>query len=62
MQECGFLPSLSAGPVGQYSVVAYVDGEKDFRVYGGFRLTEGSWDIIVRNDVIVAKGGCYPNC
>lgn len=62
MQECGFLPSLSAGPVGQYSVVAYIDGEKDFRVYGGFRLTEGSWDIIVRNDVIVAKGGCYPNC
>ena len=62
LQECGFLPSLSAGPVGQYSAVAYIDGEKDFRVYGGFRLTEGSWDIIVRNDLIVAKGGCYPNC
>ena len=62
LQECGFLPSLSAGPVGQYSVVAYIDGEKDFRVSGGFRLTEGSWDIIIRNDVIVAKGGCYPNC
>jgi hypothetical protein len=62
LQECGFLPSLSAGPVGQYSAVAYIDGEKDFRVHGGFRLTEGSWDIIIRNDVIVAKGGCYPNC
>lgn len=62
LQECGFLPGPSAGPVGQYSAVAYIDGEKDFRVYGGFRLTEGSWDIIVRNNTIVAKGGCYPNC
>jgi hypothetical protein len=62
LKECGFLPSLSSGPVGQYSAIAYIDGKKDFRVYGGFRLTEGSWDIIIRNDTIVAKGGCYPNC
>lgn len=62
LQECGFIPGLSAGPVGQYSAVAFVDGEKDFTTYGGFRLTEGSWEIIIRNDNIVAKGGCYPNC
>jgi hypothetical protein len=62
LQECGFIPGLSAGPVGQYSAVAFVDGEKDFTAYGGFRLTEGSWEIIIRNDHIVAKGGCYPNC
>ena len=62
LQECGFLPSLSAGPVGQYSAVAYVDGQKDFKVYGGFRLTQGGWEIIIRNDTIIAKGGCYPNC
>jgi hypothetical protein len=63
MGECGFLTSLSSGPVGQYSALAFVDGEKkDFKVSGGFRLTEGSWEIIIRNDVIVAKGGCYPNC
>ncbi|HEU0293735.1 MAG TPA: hypothetical protein VFR47_13425 [Anaerolineales bacterium] len=62
MKECGFIPSLSTGPVGQYSAVAFIDGEKDFKVYGGFRLTEGSWEIIIRNDIIVAKGGCYPNC
>ena len=61
-KECGFLSSLSSGPVGQYSALAYVDGEKDFRVSGGFRLNEGSWEIIIRNDTIVAKGGCYPNC
>ena len=62
LQECGFLPSLAAGPVGQYSAVAYVDGQKDFKVYGGFRLTQGGWEIIIRNDTIIAKGGCYPNC
>jgi hypothetical protein len=62
MGECGFLTSFSSGPVGQYSALAFVDGEKDFKVSGGFRLTEGSWEIIIRNDVIVAKGGCYPNC
>jgi hypothetical protein len=62
LKECGFLSSLSTGPVGQYSAVAYIDGEKDLKVYGGFRLTEGGWEIIVRNDNIVAKGGCYPNC
>ena len=62
LKECGFLSSLSTGPVGQYSALAYVDGEKDFKVSGGFRLTEGSWEIIIRNESIVAKGGCYPNC
>jgi hypothetical protein len=62
MQECGFLSNLSTGPVGQYSAVAYIDGKKDFKVYGGFRLTQGGWDIIIRNDTIIAKGGCYPNC
>ena len=29
LKECGFLPSLSAGPVGQDSAIAYIDGEKD---------------------------------
>ena len=62
LQECGFLSSLSTGPVGQYSAVAYIDGKKDLKVYGGFRLTQGGWDIIIRNDTIIAKGGCYPNC
>ena len=60
--ECGFLPDLSTGPVGQYSVFAYVDGARDFRVSGGFRITEASWDIVIRNDTIVALGSCYPNC
>jgi len=60
--ECGYLYDLSTGPVGQYSAAAYVDGKKDFKVFGGFRLSEGSWKLVIRNDSIVALGGCYPNC
>ncbi|HET8563592.1 MAG TPA: hypothetical protein VFM35_06955 [Candidatus Binatia bacterium] len=60
--ECGFLADLSAGPVGQYSAAAFVDGPKDFRVFGGFRITQGSWKIVVKNESIVAQGGCFPNC
>jgi hypothetical protein len=60
--ECGFLSDLSYGPVGQYTAAAYVDGKKDFKVFGGFRITEAGWDIVIRNDKIIALGGCYPNC
>ncbi|MEW6287925.1 MAG: hypothetical protein AB1509_17080 [Chloroflexota bacterium] len=60
--ECGFLYNLSSGPVGQYTVTAYVDGVKDFTVSGGFRITESAWKIIIRNDKIIAMGVCYPNC
>lgn len=60
--ECGFLYNLSSGPVGQYTVTAYVDGVKDFTVSGGFRITASSWKIIIRNDKIISMGVCYPNC
>lgn len=60
--ECGFLVDLSSGPVGQYSAAAFVDGQKNFKVFGGFRITQGSWKIVVKNESIVAQGGCYPNC
>lgn len=66
--ECGYLSqqfessgSLS-GPVGQYSAFAFVDGEKNFQVVGGFRISQGSWTIVVKNESIVAQGGCFPNC
>jgi hypothetical protein len=66
--ECGYLSqqfeasgSLS-GPVGQYSAGAFVDGKKDFRVFGDFRIVQGSWTIVVNNESIVAQGGCFPNC
>ena len=60
--ECGYLTDLSQGPVGQYSAGAFVEGKKDFKVFGGFRITEGSWKITVRNDKILALGSCYPGC
>lgn len=60
--ECGYLADLSRGPVGQYSAGAFVDGKQNFKVFGGFRITEGSWKIVVRNDSIIAAGGCYPQC
>jgi len=60
--ECGYLADLSRGPIGQYSAGAFVDGTQSFKVFGGFRITEGNWKVVVRNDSIVAQGGCYPNC
>ena len=60
--ECGYLYDLSTGPVGQYTVGAWVDGKKSFKVFGGFRITQASWDISIRNDRIIALASCYPNC
>jgi hypothetical protein len=60
--ECGYLADLSRGPVGQYSAGAFVEGKKDFKVFGGFRISEGEWKITVRNDKITALGSCYPGC
>jgi hypothetical protein len=60
--ECGYLTDLSRGPVGQYSAGAFVEGKKNFKVFGGFRITEGTWRITVRNDKIIALGSCYPGC
>lgn len=60
--ECGFLSDLSTGPVGQYTAAAFVNSTKDFKVFGGFRITQGSWKIVIRNNDIIALGGCYPNC
>jgi len=60
--ECGFLYDLSTGPVGQYSVLAYVNGQKNFKVFGSFRITEAQWYISVRSDRVIALAKCYPKC
>jgi hypothetical protein len=54
--ECGYLTDLSRGPIGTYSAGAFVNGKKNFKVFGGFQIQEGSWKIIVRNDKIIAMG------
>lgn len=63
--ECGWLKingTSFTGPAGTYSATALVSGTPNFRVSGAFFIQGGNWKIIVRNDRLVAKGGCYPNC
>ncbi len=63
--ECGWLNIVSdtfSGPAGSYRAGAFVDGTKDFKVFGAFEIQKGAWKVIVKNDRIVAHGDCYPNC
>lgn len=60
--ECGYLVDLSQGPAGSYSAGAFVDGRQSFRVFGSFAVQGGNWDIIIRNEKIIAQGSCYPDC
>jgi hypothetical protein len=63
--QCGYLNITSSsfsGPVGQYSAGAFITGKQNMKAFGSFRITEGNWSIVVRNDSILAKGGCAPNC
>jgi hypothetical protein len=63
--ECGWLKITGTnftGPAGTYDATALVSGTPNFRVSGSFFIQGGNWKIIVRNDRLVAQGGCYPNC
>jgi hypothetical protein len=63
--QCGYLiitGNSFSGPIGQYSAGAFITGKQNLKAFGSFRITEGNWSIIVRNDSILAKGGCAPNC
>lgn len=63
--QCGYLAITGdsfTGPIGQYSAAAFITGKQNFKAFGGFRITPGNWSIVVRNDSILAKGGCAPNC
>lgn len=65
MGQCGYLVITGdsfSGPIGQYSAGAFITGKQNFKAFGGFNITEGSWKIVVKNDSITALGGCYPNC
>jgi hypothetical protein len=58
--QCGYLIITSdsfSGPVGQYSAGAFITGQQNSKAFGGFRITEGNWKIIVKNDSIEASGG-----
>ena len=63
--QCGYLIITGdsfTGPIGDYSAGAFITGKQNFKAFGGFRITEGNWKIVVRNDSILAQGGCSPNC
>jgi hypothetical protein len=63
--QCGYLIITSngfSGPIGNYSAGAFITGKQNFKAFGSFRITEGNWAIVVKNDSIEARGGCYPNC
>jgi hypothetical protein len=63
--QCGYLIITGdsfSGPVGQYSAGAFITGKQNMKAFGSFRITEGKWKIVVRNDSILAQGGCSPNC
>jgi hypothetical protein len=63
--QCGYLIITGdsfSGPIGQYSAGAFITGKQNLKAFGGFRITEGNWKVVVKNDSIDALGGCYPNC
>ena len=65
MGQCGYLVVTGdsfSGPIGQYSAGAFITGKQNFKAFGGFNITEGSWKIVVKNDSITALGGCFPDC
>jgi hypothetical protein len=63
--QCGYLVISGdsfSGPIGDYSAGAFITGKQNMKAFGAFRITEGNWKIVVRNDSITAQGGCSPNC
>jgi hypothetical protein len=65
MNQCGYLIITGdsfSGPVGNYSAAAFITGKQNFKAFGSFRITEGNWSVVVKNDSIEARSGCYPNC
>lgn len=58
--QCGYLIITSdsfSGPIGQYSAGAFITGKQNLKAFGSFKITEGNWKIVVRNDSILAQGG-----
>ena len=63
--QCGYLVITGdsfTGPVGQYSAGAFITGQQNYKAFGSFRITQGNWKIVVKNDSNDALGGCFPNC
>ncbi len=69
MGQCGYIgaqfdnATTISVPMGTFSAGAFVDGKKDFKVFGGDVINRtGNYTLWVENDRIILKAGCAPNC
>jgi hypothetical protein len=67
--QCGYIGAQFSNvvtltvPVGSFSAGAFVDGKKDFKVFGGGVIqNSGNWSLWVENDSIILRAGCAPDC
>lgn len=67
--QCGYIGTQFSGtttltvPVGTFSAGAFVDGPKDFKIFGGGTITRpGNYSLWFENEAIILKAGCAPNC
>ena len=66
MGQCGYIPANPNSfniPMGTFSAGAFVNGKKDFKVFGGGVINRtGNYTLWITNDAITLKAGCSPNC
>ena len=66
MGQCGYIPANPNSfyiPMGTFSAGAFVNGKKDFKVFGGGVINRtGNYTLWVTNDTITLKAGCAPDC
>ena len=67
--ECGYISAQFNNsttltvPVGVFSAGAFVDGPKDFKIFGGGEITRpGNYSLWFENESIILRAGCAPNC
>jgi hypothetical protein len=67
--ECGYISAQFSNsttltvPVGTFSAGAFVDGPKDFKIFGGGTITRSAnYTLWFENESIVLKAGCAPDC
>jgi hypothetical protein len=67
--ECGYISAQFDNsatltvPVGVFSAGAFVDGPKDFKIFGAGEVKgTGNYSLWFENESIILKAGCAPNC
>jgi hypothetical protein len=67
--DCGYISAQFDSsttltvPVGTFFAGAFVDGPKDFKIFGGGTISRpGNYTLWFENNTITLKAGCAPNC